>query len=81
MFNHALRLVAAPLLTVTDVHLNISFSQVNINIPWARMGALLLLPPPPHSILEVSVSFTHLFSQNTANLISSVYLHARQQPG
>lgn len=55
MFKQALRLVAAPLLRVADVHLNISFSQVNISIPPARWAA------PPLSLQFGGVCLFHSF--------------------
>lgn len=76
MFNQALRLIAAPLLPVTDVHLKISFSQVNIGILRARWAA-------HSSSLQfggLSLSFTYLFFQNTKTLIkvfSRLFVAAR----
>lgn len=60
MFNHALRPVSARLLRVTDVHLNISFSQVNISI----LPALWAAPPSSLQFGGVCLFYSFILPQH-----------------
>lgn len=70
MFNHALCPVPARLLRVTDVHLNISFSQVNISILLARWGA----PPSSLQFGGVCLFYSFILPEHHEPQVLTVYL-------